>query len=177
MGDTSIELTDNEGALLALVLRQQPINGYQISRIYEESPVSNFNSSKGIVYPIIRRLRDRGFIMVHAVEGDPRGSEVLVCTDVGREAVRAWIKHMRPAHLLLEDPLRTKVQSLDVLDRNEQVEWLVDTRMRLGEKLSEVTRYSREIDALQSFAHDNAISSIRSRADWLDRILLAVAKA
>jgi hypothetical protein len=60
-------LTDNEGALLSLVLRQQPITGYQIGKFFESSPVHTFNTSKGKLYPMIHRLEERGLLAAEEV--------------------------------------------------------------------------------------------------------------
>ena len=48
----SYDLTDHEGTFLSLVLRIQPVTAYQVIKVYEESPVSNFNTSKGKIYPL-----------------------------------------------------------------------------------------------------------------------------
>ena len=171
-------LTDNEGALLALVLRVQPTTAYQIMRIYNESPVSNFNTSTGKLYPLIRRLRELGLIEAKAVEGDGRGTEQLWCTSEGEAAIRRWVKQLRPAHLLLEDPLRTKVQSFDLLTREEKVEWIVDAKAALADKLAEVETYRLEAQVpYQEDLHDNAVSALRARMDWLDRMLRRLVKA
>ena len=165
-------LSDNEGTLLALVLRAGPLTAYQIARVYEESPVSNFNTSKGKIYPLIRRLRERGLIASTPVDGDARGTEQLSCTDRGRAAVRDWVKEVRPTHLLLEDPLRTKVQSFDLLSRDERIRWIVDLKAELLKKLEEVEEYGRQVTVpYQEFVHENAVRSLRSRMDWLDTIL------
>ncbi|MDQ8757527.1 PadR family transcriptional regulator [Sphingosinicella sp. LHD-64] len=170
-------MTDNEGAFLALVLRTQPATAYQISRIYEESPVSNFNTSKGKIYPMIRRLEMQGLIEKRPVEGDARGAEVLLCTAAGRAAVKAWVQTIRPTHLLLEDPLRTKVQSLDLLDRDEQIAWIVDTKAALHDKLRVLDEYGRSVTVpFHEAVHDNAVSALRSRMDWLDRLLQRIVK-
>lgn len=172
MAEPTSDLTDNEGTLLALVLRQQPITAYQIAKIYEESPVSNFNTSKGKIYPLIRRLRERGLLAAQAVRGDARGTERLVCTDAGREVIRCWAKQIRPTHLLLEDPLRTKVQSFDLFTRDEQIQWVVDAKALLTQKLRQVEEYGRQVDVpYKSLVHDNAVSSLRARMEWLDRVL------
>jgi DNA-binding PadR family transcriptional regulator len=170
-------LNDNEGTLLALVIREQPMTAYQIAKVYEESPVSNFNTSKGKIYPLVRRLRDRGYLSTEPVEGDSRGTERLIATKAGRDAVKTWVKGFRSAHSLLEDPLRTKVQSFDLLSRDERIEWLVETKAQLAEKLAEVERYGGEVSVpFHDFVHDNAVSSLRSRMDWLDRTLHKIVK-
>src|SRR5690242_3500989 len=115
----------------------QPATAYQLSRVYEDSPVSNFGTSKGKIYPLVRRLKERGLIDARPVAGDARGSECLKCTRAGREAVRRWVKRIRPAHLLLEDPLRTMVQSFDLLSHDEQIEWIANVECGLRSKLEE----------------------------------------
>jgi len=172
-----ISLTDNEGTLLALVLRAQPITAYQIAKTYEESPVTNFNTSKGKLYPLVRRLKERGLVAAQAVAGDARGTERLICTDAGRRAVKQWVLEIRAGHLLLEDPLRTKLQSFDLLSRDERIEWIVEAKTQLMHKLEALEQYGREVDVpFQPLVHDNAVSSLRCRMDWLDRTLRAIVK-
>jgi DNA-binding PadR family transcriptional regulator len=170
--ESSLFLTDNEGTLLALVARAEPITAYQIAKVYEESPVSNFNTSKGKIYPMIRRLREAGLLRAKSVRGDARGTELLETTKKGRQAIRAWVKSIRPTHLLPEDPLRTKVQSFDLLTREERIEWISELKVELLKKLEDVETYGREVSVpYQDLVHDNAVRSIRNRMDWLDLVL------
>jgi|tagenome__1003787_1003787.scaffolds.fasta_scaffold20980322_2 DNA-binding PadR family transcriptional regulator len=164
-------LTDDEGTFLALLVRVQPATAYQLSKIYAESPVSNFGTSKGKIYPLIRRLKERGLIVSRPISGDARGSELLQSTRSGREAVRRWIKHIKPTHLLLEDPLRTMVQSFDLLSRDEQLEWISNSRAGLESKLAELEAYAAAVTVpYKEQVHDNAVSSVRSRLQWLERL-------
>jgi DNA-binding PadR family transcriptional regulator len=164
-------LTDDEGTFLALLVRVQPATAYQLSKIYAESPVSNFGTSKGKIYPLIRRLKERGLIVSRRVTGDARGSEMLQSTRGGREAVRAWVKHIRATHLLLEDPLRTMVQSFDLLSREEQIEWIENAKAGLRSKLAELEAYAAGVTVpYKEQVHDNAVSSVRCRLEWLDRL-------
>ena len=113
MSSGKYDLSDNEGTLLSLVLRIQPTTSYQIIKIYSDSPVSNFNTSKGKIYPLINRLEQAGLIAKKRVDTDRRGTEQLSCTAAGKKAVKEWILKIRAEHLLLDDPLRTKVQSFN----------------------------------------------------------------
>lgn len=169
-------LSDHEGTLLSLVLRLQPVTAYQVSKVYEQSPVSNFNTSKGKIYPLIRRLEDRGLLIKRAVQGDGRKTETLSCTETGRAAVKDWVVQIRDTHLLLDDPLRTKVQSFGLLDREERLAWVVAAKTRLHEKLAELEAYGDTVEVpFKAFVHDNAVSSLRARLDWLDRVLIGIA--
>jgi DNA-binding PadR family transcriptional regulator len=166
------ELTDNEATLLALVVRAGPITAYEIGKVYQNSPVSGFNTSKGKIYPMIARLRTRKLLAGRPVKGDARGTEQLIATKAGERAVRQWVLDLRTTHLLLEDPLRTNVQSFDLLDADERVEWIVNIKALLIQKLDEIEAYGRDVDVpYQQFVHDNAVRSMRSRMDWLDLML------
>ena len=60
-------VTEHEGMLLALVFREQPITAYQLFKIFEESPVSSINTSKGQIYPAMRRLKSRKLVRAQKV--------------------------------------------------------------------------------------------------------------
>lgn len=168
-------LTDHEGTFLSLVLRIQPATAYQVAKIYEDSPVSNFRTSKGKIYPLICRLVERALIVKRHVEGDRRGTEQLLCTAAGKKAVREWVGQISPAHLLLDDPLRTRVQSFGLLSLEEQIAWVIEVKKLLHGKLAELEAYGKEVEApFKGFLQDNAIQSLRARMDWLDRMLFAL---
>jgi DNA-binding PadR family transcriptional regulator len=164
-------LTDDEGTFLSLLVRAGPATAYQISKIYAASPVSNFGTSKGKIYPLIRRLREQGLIRSIPVEGDRRGSELLESTAAGIEAVRDWVKDIRPHYALLEDPLRTKVQSFELLTPREQLRWIRDAEAALAGKLEELERYRAEVDVpFKELVHANAVASVETRIEWLRRL-------
>src|SRR3954462_10702218 len=138
-------LTENEGSLLGVVARMQPMTTYQLVKIYSESPVSSFNSSKGGVYKTVRNLKGRGLISVTPIENDARKTEMLSCTGRGLEMLKSWVKDLRPDHTLIMDPLRTRVLSLDLLDREEKIEWVVQAKTLIREKEAEVGAYGANV--------------------------------
>ncbi|HWH17808.1 MAG TPA: helix-turn-helix transcriptional regulator [Allosphingosinicella sp.] len=165
-------LTDNEGALLSLVLRQQPITGYQIGRFFEASPVHTFNTSKGKLYPLIHRLRERGLLAAEEVAGDHRGTQRFVCTEAGRQVLKEWVLSIRPEHELLHDPLRKKVQAFDLLTTDEQREWIEAAKKRLERKLREVEQWSPEIEGpFGDIVQESAKAALQGRISWLERAL------
>lgn len=175
MPRSTSQLTDDEATFVALLVRMQPATAYQLSKVYADSPVSNYGTSKGKIYPMIRRLRERGLVKAQPVKGDARGSEVLECTRRGRDALRRWVKLVQPSHLLLEDPLRTMVQSFDLLKPEERTAWIEQARNALQGKLDELEAYSAKVFVpYKDVVHDNAVSSVRTRLDWLDRLQSAL---
>ena len=172
------DLTDNEGMLLALLLRRQPITAYQLAKHFEVSPLGIVNSSKGAVYPAITRLRVRGLIAAEAIEGDRRGAEQLVCTDTGRAAVKQWTMDLREPHFVPVDPLRSKVMSFDLLSRDERIEWIVDAKAHMTARLEAIEADGDAADStFDRLGRDGAVATLKARLQWLDRLLHAVVKA
>ena len=169
--EVGAELTDNEGSLLALIVRREPVTAYQLIRTYETSPVSGFNESKGSIYPSIRRLKERKLISAETVEGDGRNAERLRSTAAGREAVKTWVMHMRPSHALLNDPLRTKIISFDLLSREERLQWIEAARALIQAKIKEVEEYDARVSIpFQPLLHQSTLIALRGRLEWLDKV-------
>jgi DNA-binding PadR family transcriptional regulator len=164
-------LTDNEGSLLTLVLRRQPVTAYQLLRIYAQSPVSSFNESKGSLYPLIRRLKTRGLLAAESVVGDGRKAERLFCTPAGKAAARRWVTKLEPRHVLPDDPLRTKAISFGLLNAKERQAWIATARALTEAKLAEVDAYMIGLDLPYKEAIEaNAFGALRARLEWLDRL-------
>ena len=170
-------LTDNEGSVLALILRRQPVTAYQLVKIHERSPVSSFNESKGSVYPVIARLKARALVLAEPVDGDGRKAELLRCSDAGREAVRDWVLDVSPGDVLLFDPLRTKLMSLDLLARDEQIEWAVDLKRFIADKIAEVEAYDRTVTVpFQPVVRASTIGPLQAKSAWLDELIHLLVK-
>lgn len=165
------ELTENEGALLALVLRKEPVSAYQIAKEYDASPIYTFNTAKGKLYPLIERMIGRGLLRGTEVPNDRRGTHLYSCTDAGRTALRNWVRAFRPEHELLPDPLRRKLQALELLAPDEQLAWVRDAKARLAHRLAAVENHDPDAEGpFGRFAQDSASESLRMRLDWLDRL-------
>ena len=170
-------LTENEGMLLALVLRQQPVKPYQLHKIYENSPISSINASKGQVYPAIRRLKERGLIESKKVEGDGRNPETLVATDAGVEAVRRWVNDIEDSHIVLDDPLRTRLLSLELLGPQERLEWVARAKALVKERSERVETYNRSVTLpFQDHVARNARKMLHGKMEWLDELLYDLAQ-
>ena len=177
MSRNDSRLTEDEGIFLALLVRVEPATAYQLSKIYADSPVSNFGTSKGKIYPLIERLKRRGLLDARPVKGDSRRSEKLVSTPAGQRAVREWVMDLKPAHFLVDDPLRTRLQSFELLSHDQQLEWIVNAKEGLQRKLEELEAYGAAVSVpFKQQVHDNAMTSVRSRVEWLDRLLSVIVR-
>jgi len=81
-----------EYAILGL-LAQGPKSGYDINQVVEERLAHFWHESLGHIYPILKRLRERGWVERRVEEGragPPRHEHSL--TPEGREALEGWFR-------------------------------------------------------------------------------------
>ena len=158
--------------LLALVLREQPVTAYQLMRIFADSPVSSINTSKGQVYPAIARLRERKLLDARQVANDRRGTEELALTKAGREAVRQWVRDLDSSQIVLDDPLRTRLLSFDVLTRHEKLEWVAQAKSLVRQRQKDLEKYDYEVELpYQDLVYQSASESLRLKSEWLDELI------
>ncbi len=77
-------------ALLGL-LHQQPRSGYDLRKIFANTPMGTFSDSPGAIYPALQRLEKRGLVSsrVHASSG-LRQRRLFRPTSLGKRAFKAW---------------------------------------------------------------------------------------
>ena len=161
-------LTEFESHVLALIWRHQPTTAYQVRHAHALSPTLDFALSQGSVYPVIERLKARGFVEGVALK-DGRRTEHLSCTKAGERAVKAWLVDL-PSRLP-DDPLRSRVLALAILDKRPRAEWVKTANECLLMDLAQVEEFAEANPGrLLDLAHDNARSTLLARIRWLERV-------
>lgn len=86
------ELSTLELALVGVVCGW-PSSGYDLLKVFEETPLCHFSASPGAIYPALRRLEEAGLLDGEVEEQDTlRPRKVYRITDQGQRALR---KHIR----------------------------------------------------------------------------------
>lgn len=171
----SSALTELEAYLLAQVARHAPVTAYDLRALLMSSPVATISSSAASVYPIVRRLKARGLLTSERVTGDGRRTERLRATPSGLEATRAWLARIEVAHLLLPDPLRSRIIFLELLPPADRLAWLRELRRALTTKLHELEAHrDKGADIWDELATINARGQIEARLAWVERAIVAV---
>ena len=89
---TKTELTLLEYALLGL-LDGEPASGYDVKRIFDSTPLAQFSSSPGAIYPALKRLEKRGLLSPRLdTTTETRPRRVYSVTDKGRAALTIWLR-------------------------------------------------------------------------------------
>lgn len=77
-------------ALLGL-LRDRPQTGYEIRRIFAETPMGTYSSSPGTIYPALKRLQEAGLVTRVPKKADGTRQN-LALTQAGHTCLLAWLQ-------------------------------------------------------------------------------------
>jgi DNA-binding PadR family transcriptional regulator len=164
------ETTELEAHALSLILRCPSLTAYQLRQSFAESPTRLIAMSQGTVYPLVQRLKKRGFIEAEEVQGDGRRASSPAAVQRNRSALRAWL--WRTDLAIPEDPLRSKVLILGVLTQPERQRWAKTMRAQLLEALADFEDFAEANPGpLLQLAHDNARTSLLARIRWVERVM------
>ena len=95
----SQDLSTLEACLLGL-LQEEPRSGYDLRKLFRDTPLMHFSDSPGSIYPALRRLEKRGWVGgTIESSGSVRQRQVYAITSGGLEAFRKW----RGARVTRED--------------------------------------------------------------------------
>ncbi len=82
-------LTELEGAILSEIYHRGQKTAFQVRRAFAASPSLEWKGSAGAVYPAVKRLEERGYILASAAQGG-RGTRQLSLSEDGRAAMMEW---------------------------------------------------------------------------------------
>lgn len=108
-------LTELEGAALGVVARDGPCTAYSVKEVFRASPSDFWSGSAGSIYPLMKRLEDRGLLISESSSTGRRGSQLYRVTRGGRAAFRRWLTDVERATAIGFDPLRTRMVFLSAL--------------------------------------------------------------
>jgi len=79
------------GCALLGLLHQQPRSGYDLRKIFANTPMGTFSDSPGAIYPALQRLEHQKFVRGQIVKSSSlRRRRVFRPTASGKRAFRAW---------------------------------------------------------------------------------------
>lgn len=167
-------LTDLEAAAIGDILKHQPCTAHFIRTCFRNSPANHFSDSAGSVYPMMKRLENRGLLESRLQQDGQRQVRYYSCTDAGRTALRKWLGPPIGDDVTLAiDPIRTRILYLYRLSKTQRLKWFAEVEQSLRHKLSVVQAQLADrdpalVDALYlDLADENAIAELRSRLKWL----------
>ena len=138
-------LTDLEAVTIAYILRRAPCTPYEVRCSFEKSTTTRFSSSAGSIYPLIRRLHDRGLLTVEETRSDGRGTKRYSATRKARDKVRKWITELDDPEMIgMYDPIRSRLLNLSLLPKVDQVPWLEQMIELLKQQEDVIQQYEEQ---------------------------------
>lgn len=73
------------------LLKQNPQSGYDLRKVFANTPMRHFSDSPGSIYPALRRLQARKWIAGSAENGNARKRQLFRITKAGERAMIEWL--------------------------------------------------------------------------------------
>lgn len=170
-------ISELEGCVLGIIWTHGSCTPYVIRRKFLISPNPEWSGSAGAIYPLIKRLEDRGWIRSKekSTAGGRRSREYRL-TGPGRKIFRIWLGPPLGISTIgiPSDPLRTRVEFLALLDPSECKAFLADAIRQMREQLDVIEkdcarrRAERNVPAYA--AGLGALKMMRARLEWLRQV-------
>ncbi len=170
------EMSTLELMTLGLVWRRQPCTAYAIRTMLARSRASYWSGSAGTIYPLMRRLEQRGLLRSTAARTGKRPQRDYRITAGGTAAVRRWLRPPLPEAdaSIIYDPLRTRMLFQGVLPREVFEEFVADALEELRKQMPLMEYDCRhnplDEDPFMHFATRNAYHIMRARIKWLKEV-------
>jgi DNA-binding PadR family transcriptional regulator len=152
-------LTELEGATLGAVVRDGPCTSYGVKELFRASPSEFWSGSAGSIYPLMKRLEQRGLVTSESGSTGRRGHHTYRATAKGRRAFMRWLTDAERAAAMGFDPLRTRLVFLGQIPARARDEFFD----KVGAALDRVPAPSPGDDAHLQRLH-RAWSTARRRA-------------
>jgi DNA-binding PadR family transcriptional regulator len=178
------DLTILERALLGLVALEAR-SGYDLHKLFAESPMGLFSSSPGAIYPALGRLEEWGLLEAE-LQGDheARPRRIYSISGAGRAALASWLhEQATPEEVQNDLPavlLRFVFAEL-ALSRAESIEYLTRLRETVQDYIAELEEYRVDLEG-QPLLHPalavaHGIEGHRATLEWIDRTIRTLAEA
>jgi len=151
-------------------------SGYDIHRIFADSPMGQYSSSPGSIYPALDRLANRGLL---TAEFDPkqnmRRRKTFALTSLGEHTLHCWLAEAVTLEEIQSD-IRTSLLRFSFMGgnrtTNQVIAYLESFREHLKTYLADLQarrKTFREMTALYAYlAMDNGVRAIRSHIRWVE---------
>lgn len=167
-------------ALLGLLM-QSALSGYDIRRIFTQTPLVTFSDSPGAIYPALKRLEAEGLVRgrVESRAG-LRRRRIYRVTPAGASALRSWLSTpiTRDDVVHGTDELMLRFGFMDLgIGEAASVRFLHALRQELKTYIPELDRYldshGRKMSRSGRLALESGIRSYQALLEWTSDALAA----
>ncbi|MBY0422267.1 MAG: PadR family transcriptional regulator [Parvularculaceae bacterium] len=134
---------------------------YAIARDFADSPSEFWSGSAGAVYPMIRRLTERGLLESITGADGKRAKTQYRLTAEGRAAMEAWLLDAERAAGFGFDPLRTRMMFLSLVPGHRRDAFLERVEEHIKSKQAK-NGFPGKDDPER-----NHVTRLRARISWI----------
>ena len=166
-------LSDLEFCVLGIVWKKGPCTAYTVRKEFVTSPSSHWSGSAGSIYPLMRRLDEKGLLRSSAGRKGRRPHLAYRITRTGLATLRRWLSPPLPggSAAITFSPLRTRMHFLKALTPRKRIAFLEDALAGLGREIGVVEeicdRYLEEGDLFSHLASIHGLLALRSQVEWI----------
>jgi DNA-binding PadR family transcriptional regulator len=161
-------LTELEGAILSEIYHRGQKTAFQVRRAFAASPSLEWKGSAGAVYPAVKRLELRGYILASAAQGG-RGTRQLSLSEEGRKAMMAWACDPARAASVGIDPFRLRSGIWAELTLVQRRKLFNGLRVEIEADIARLAREHATTDPVERVRVELALSQQRDRLKVLAR--------
>jgi len=170
-----VVLTPLEYALLGL-LEMAPSSGYDVKKVFDNTPLAHFSSSPGAIYPALKRLAKKGLLeatLDTTTEARPR--RVFSLTGAGRQALLEWLHQQVSEDELVRDgrsPMLRFALAEGHLSPDEVVAYLEGLGRVVRAYLQKLYAHREDVKGIEQLhprlALEDGIRGYEAMAGWVD---------
>ncbi len=164
--------TELECCVLGIIRQLQPCTAYQVRRELQISQSSFWSGSAGSVYPLLRRLTDRGSVTAAHEAWGERSKQLYRLTRAGERELKRWTTTLPAwAGAVTVDPIRTRVFFFDLLTPRQRMAFLDSAREKTKESLALARKAVVELrhagDRFSAHGYAGVVAELESRLKWI----------
>ncbi|MEE6716960.1 PadR family transcriptional regulator [Schleiferilactobacillus harbinensis] len=122
--------------LILGTLMSRNMCGYKLRQVVESSLIPRREISNGVMYPLLAKLEDHGYIEFHTDEQDPRHTKVAQITAAGRARFLALMAAPIAPDAKREPMFRFKFRGMPAVDKAHQEAILDDYEAQIKADLA-----------------------------------------
>ncbi|MGD9688164.1 MAG: PadR family transcriptional regulator [Phycisphaerales bacterium] len=168
--------------VLGLVWERGPASAYDIRRLMQDSPSTQWSGSAGAIYPLMKRLEQAKLLKGRDRRAGRRKRREYEVTARGTAVLRRWVGPPLSAAAIsvAHDPLRSRARFLEALPPAARGEWVAAARAALDRVEERVRDWERRYGSVggdgrvQARMTRSGELDVRSRREWLEDVARVV---
>ena len=165
-------------AILGLI-QDQPLSGYGIRKVFEETAMGNYSNSPGTIYPAIKRLEK--FELVEKAAQKDTGKTAFQITKMGLSELKKWLTRpieKKEVEKKLDELLLRFAFMENLVSKQQKIQFLHALQDLLKNYVQELQGYySKESDQMPlhaRLAFQHGIETNKTTLKWCKKTILVV---